>query len=83
MSSFFLFSIDKPPASSLILALGLNLGLGLITKKRIILFNFHYFLYIEMSVLQKFKTNSYCVGGRHHSGTKNIRGLLLQNVLKC
>ena len=23
---------------------------------------------------QKFKTNSYCVGGKHHSGTKNITG---------
>ena len=35
MSSFFLFSRDKPPASSLILALGLTLGLdlGLITTK--------------------------------------------------
>ena len=21
---------------------------------------------------QKFKTNSYCVGGKHYSGTKNI-----------
>ena len=29
MSSFFLFSRDKPPASSLIFALGLTLGLGL------------------------------------------------------
>ena len=27
-----------------------------------------------MSLLQKFKTNSYCVGGRHYSGTNNIRG---------
>ena len=25
-----------------------------------------------MSLLNKFKTNSYCVGGRHHSGTINI-----------
>ena len=23
---------------------------------------------------QKFETNSYCVGGKHHSGTKNIAG---------
>ena len=23
---------------------------------------------------QKFKTNSYCVGGRHHSSTTNITG---------
>ena len=23
---------------------------------------------------QKFKTNSYCVGGRHHSSTSNITG---------
>ena len=23
---------------------------------------------------QKFKTNSYCVGGKHYSGTKNITG---------
>ena len=28
-----------------------------------------------MSLLNKFKTNSYCVGGRHHSGTNNIRGV--------
>ena len=27
-----------------------------------------------MSPLNKFKTNSYCVGGRHYSGTNNIRG---------
>ena len=27
-----------------------------------------------MSLLNKFKTNSYCVGGRHYSGTNNIRG---------
>ena len=36
-----------------------------------------------MSLLKKFKTNSYCVGGRHYSGTNNIRGLLLQKVLRC
>ena len=29
-----------------------------------------------MSLLQKFKTNSYCVGGRHYNGTKNKRGFL-------
>ena len=29
-----------------------------------------------MSPLQKFKTNSYCVGGRHYSGTNNIRGFI-------
>ena len=27
-----------------------------------------------MSSFNKFKTNSYCVGGRHYSGTNNIRG---------
>ena len=26
-----------------------------------------------MSLLQKFKNNSYCVGGRHYSGTNNKR----------
>ena len=29
-----------------------------------------------MSLLQEFKTNSYCVGGTHYSGTKNIRGFI-------
>ena len=29
-----------------------------------------------MSLLNKFKTNSYCVGGRHYSGTNNIRGFV-------
>ena len=28
---------------------------------------------------QKFKTNSYCVGGKHHSGTKNITGEVTLN----
>ena len=28
-----------------------------------------------MSSFNKFKTNSYCVGGRHYSGTINIRGV--------
>ena len=29
-----------------------------------------------MSLLQKFETNSYCFGGRHYSGTNNIRGFI-------
>ena len=29
-----------------------------------------------MSLLIKFKTNSYCVGDRHYSGTFNIRGFV-------
>ena len=29
-----------------------------------------------MSLLIKFKTNSYCVGGRHYNGTNNIRGAI-------
>ena len=29
-----------------------------------------------MSLLNKFKTNSYCVSGRHYSGTINIRGVV-------
>ena len=29
-----------------------------------------------MSLLQKFKTNSYCVGGRYYSGTINIHGFI-------
>ena len=40
-----------------------------------------------MSLLNKFKTNSYCVGGRHYSDTDNISGAItskvLQKVLKC
>ena len=44
-----------------------------------------------MSFLQKFKTNSYCDGGRHYSGTNNIRGfttskgtkMLKGNCAKC
>ena len=44
-----------------------------------------------MSLLNKFKTNSYCVGGRHYSGTNNIRGfitskgtkMLKGNCVKC
>ena len=27
----------------------------------------------------KFETNSYCVGGKHHSGTKNISGEITLN----
>ena len=29
-----------------------------------------------MSLLNKFKTNSYCVGGRHYSGTNNRSGAI-------
>ena len=29
-----------------------------------------------MSNFNKFKTNSYCVGGGHYSGTNNIRGVV-------
>ena len=44
-----------------------------------------------MSLLNKFKTNSYCVGGRHYSGTNNIRAaitlkgtkMLKGNCVKC
>ena len=44
-----------------------------------------------MSLLNKFKTNSYCVGGRHYSGNNNIRGfitskstkMLTGNCVKC
>ena len=44
-----------------------------------------------MSLLNKFKTNSYCVGGRHYSGTNNISGaitskgtkMLKGNCVKC
>ena len=36
-----------------------------------------------MSVLLKIKTNSYCVGGRHYSGTNIIRGFITSKVLKC
>ena len=28
---------------------------------------------------QKLKTNSYCVGGKHYSGTKNISGEITLN----
>ena len=44
-----------------------------------------------MSLLQKFKTNSYCVGGRHYIDTNNIRGFITSkgtkmlncNCVKC
>ena len=35
-----------------------------------------------MSLLQKFKTNSYCIGGRHYSGTNNIRGFITSKCTK-
>ena len=35
-----------------------------------------------MSLLNKFKTNSYCVGGRHYSGTANIRGAITSKGTK-
>ena len=31
---------------------------------------------MEISLLNKFKTNSYCVGGRHYSGTNHISGAI-------
>ena len=87
MSNFFLFSRAKPLASSLTLDLGLTLGLGpglglglIITKGLYFLTSI--FLYIELSLLNKFKTNSYCVGGRHYSGTVNIRGAITSKGTK-
>ena len=35
-----------------------------------------------MSFLHKFKTNSYCVGGRHYSATVNIRGAITSKGTK-
>ena len=35
-----------------------------------------------MSSFNKFKTNSYCVGGRHYSGTNNKRGVISANGTK-
>ena len=35
-----------------------------------------------MSLLQKFQTNSYCVGVRHYSGTNNIRGFITSKGTK-
>ena len=39
-----------------------------------------------MNISIKSKTNSYCVGGRHYSGTNNIRGVVSARgtkMLKC
>ena len=35
-----------------------------------------------MSLLYKFKTNSYCVGGRHYSGTNNLSGAITSKGTK-
>ena len=35
-----------------------------------------------MSFLNKFKTNSYCVGSRHYSGTNNISGAITSKGTK-
>ena len=35
-----------------------------------------------MILLNKFKTNSYCVGGGHYSGTNNIRGFFTSKGAK-
>ena len=35
-----------------------------------------------MGNLNKFKTNSFCVGGRHYSGTNNIRGSIIAKGTK-
>ena len=35
-----------------------------------------------MSLLNKFETNSYWVGGRHYNGTVNIRGAITSKVTK-
>ena len=35
-----------------------------------------------MSLLNKFKTNSYCVGARHYSGTNNISGAITSKATK-
>ena len=35
-----------------------------------------------MGLLNKFKTNSYCVGGRHYSGTNNISGAITSKGTK-
>ena len=35
-----------------------------------------------MSLLNKIKTNSYCVGGRHYSGTVNISGAITSKGTK-
>ena len=36
-----------------------------------------------MNNFSKFKTNSYCVAGRHYSGTINIHGVITSKVLRC
>ena len=35
-----------------------------------------------MSLLQKFKNNSFYVGGRHYTGTNNIREFITAKVTK-
>ena len=35
-----------------------------------------------MSNFNKFKTNSYCVGGRHYSGAINIQGVITSKSTK-
>ena len=35
-----------------------------------------------MSLLNKFRTDSYCVGGRHYNGTVNIRGAITSKGIK-
>ena len=35
-----------------------------------------------MSLFNTFKTNSYCVGGRHYSGTNNISGAITSKSTK-
>ena len=35
-----------------------------------------------MSSFNKFKTNSYCVGGRHYSGTNNVQGVITSKGTK-
>ena len=35
-----------------------------------------------MSLLQKYKSNSYCVGGRHYSGNNNISGFITSKGTK-
>ena len=43
-------------------------------------------LKLKTKAILKFKNNSYCVGGRHYSGTNNIRGFITSKspkMLKC
>ena len=35
-----------------------------------------------MSLLNNFKTNSYCVGGTHYSGTNNTNGAITSKCTK-